>query len=99
MYATGPPGEVTKRVLAQDHIQGICSIYPRGATSMTCSGPAPGGGGGCGCSAAQTGPGAALVTLLVLLQIRRRSRSRPQLAIKTSTPPAIAARFQSGSEN
>ena len=99
MYATGPPGETSKRVLAQDDIQGICSIYPRGAASMTCTGPASGGGGGCGCSAAQTGPGAALVTLLVLLQIRRRSRRRPQLAMSSSTAPATAARFQSGSVN
>jgi len=98
MYPTGPPGELTKRVLADDDIQGICSIYPRGAASVTCTGPAA-GGGGCGCSAAQTGPGAALVTLLVLLQIRRRSRRTPQLAMSSSTPEAIAARFQSGSEN
>jgi MYXO-CTERM domain-containing protein len=99
MYATGPPGETTKRVLAQDDTQGICSIYPRGAASMTCTGPAPGGGGGCGCSASQTGPGATLVALLVLLQIRRRSRRTPQLAMSSSTAKAIAPRFQRGKLN
>ncbi len=97
MYATGPTGEVTKRILAPDDIQGICSIYPRGAATVTCSGPES--GGGCGCSAAQTGPGAALGTLLLLLQIRRRSRRRPQLAMRSSTAKAIAARSQSGREN
>jgi MYXO-CTERM domain-containing protein len=98
MYASGPSGETSKRILAADDIQGICSIYPRGASSVTCTGPAP-DSGGCGCSATQTGPGAALAALLLLLQIRRRSRSRPQLAIKSSTAPATAARFHSGSEN
>ena len=99
MYASGPSGETSKRILAADDIQGICSIYPRGAATVTCTGPAPETGGGCGCSAAQTGPGAALAALLLLLQIRRRSRSRPQLAMSSSTAPATAARFQSGSEN
>lgn len=99
MYASGPRGETTKRILAADDIQGICAIYPKGAPSVTCSGPAADPGGGCGCSAAQTGPGAALATLLLLLHIRRRSRRRPQLAMRASTAPAMAARPQSGSVN
>jgi MYXO-CTERM domain-containing protein len=97
MYASGPPGETSKRVLAQDDIDGICSIYPKGAATAVCGSAAD--SGGCGCSAAQTGPGAALGTLLLLLQIRRRSRRRPQLPINASTVPAMAARCQSGSEN
>ncbi|MGZ6124658.1 MAG: myxosortase-dependent metalloprotease, MXAN_2677/MXAN_2678 family [Myxococcales bacterium] len=97
MYASAPAGQVSKRVLATDDIQGVCAIYPRGAASMTCNGPAD--SGGCGCSATQTGPGAALGMLLLLLQIRRRSRSRPQLAMRRSTAPATAARFHSGSVN
>jgi MYXO-CTERM domain-containing protein len=97
MYASGPPGETSKRDLAQDDIDGICSIYPKGAATAVCGSAAD--SGGCGCSAAQTGPGAALGTLLLLLQIRRRSRRRPQLPINASTDPAMAARCQRGSEN
>jgi len=96
MYASGPPGETSKRDLFDDDIQGICAIYPKGAATVTC---VPPDSGGCGCSAAQTGPGAALWTLLLLLQISRRSRRRPQLPIKASTKPAATARSQSGSEN
>jgi hypothetical protein len=89
MYATAPSGEVTKRVLGQDDVAGICAIYPKGSGSS----------GGCGCSHAQTGPGAALCALLFLLQIRRRSSRKPQLAIKSSVASASAARFQGESEN
>jgi MYXO-CTERM domain-containing protein len=99
MYASGPSGETSKRIPAQDDINGICAIYPRGAASVTCGAAAGDPGGGCGCSAAQTGPGAALGMLLLLLQIRRRSRRRPQLAITSSNAAAIAARSQSGREN
>lgn len=95
MYATAPVGETSKRVLGQDDINGICAIYPRGQPTVTNLSSA----GGCSSSPSQTGPGAALVALLLLLQIRRRSRSSPQLAMSSSTTPASAARFQSGSEN
>jgi len=97
MYPSSVQGEITKRVLAADDVQGICAIYPRGAPSVSCVPPDP--AGGCGCSHAQTGPGAALCALLLLLRIRRRSRSRPQLAMRARTDPAIAARSQSGSKN
>ncbi len=96
MYASAPSGQTSKRVLANDDIQGICAIYPRGAPTVTCQG---GSTGGCGCSQAQTGPGAGLAALALLLQIRRRSRRRPQPAISASTKPATAARFHSGIEN
>jgi len=100
MYATAPVGETSKRVLAQDDTDGICSIYPAGKPTVTDVGDisiAP--GGGCGCSQAQTGPGAALCALLLLLQMRRRSSKKPQLAMSKSVAPATAARFQSGNEN
>ncbi len=102
MYATAPQGQVSKRVLGTDDVQGICEIYPTGGPTLT-TGPncaqAPADQGGCGCSHSQTGPGAALGALLLLLQISRRSRSRPQLAISSSTAHATSARSQSGSEN
>ena len=96
MYANAPSGDTSKRDLAPDDIQGICTIYPRGASTVTCLAQ---GGSGCGCSQAQNGPGAVLGALALLLQIRRRSRRRPQLPISSSTNPAAATRFQSGSEN
>ena len=97
MYPSSAPGEITKRVLAADDIQGICAIYPRGAASVTCV--PPGSNGGCGCSHGQTGPGAAFAALLLLLQISRRSRRRPQLAMSSRSRAATSPRFQSGSEN
>ena len=96
MYDSAPSGQTSKRILGTDDITGICTIYPRGAATVTCLAP---GSSGCGCSQGQNGPGAALGALALLLHIRRRSRSRPQLAIKSSTNPAAATRFQSGSEN
>ena len=97
MYATAPIGETSKRILAQDDIDGICSIYPRGQPTVTDLQAS--GGGGCSSSPSQTGPGAALAALLLLLQIRRRSSRKPQLAMSRSGKAASAARFQSGSEN
>lgn len=99
MYASAPSGETSKRRLGADDIQGICTIYPRGAATVTCLASSSPSGGGCGCSQGQSGPGAVLGVLALLLQIRRRSRRKPQLAISSSTKPASAARFQSGSEN
>jgi uncharacterized protein (TIGR03382 family) len=101
MYASAPSGETSKRTLFTDDIAGICAIYPRGAPTVTCitdSNPLT-STGGCGCSHHQPGPGAVLAGLALLLQIGRRSRRKPQLAISSSTNPASAARFQSGSEN
>jgi hypothetical protein len=97
MYASAPSGETSKRILAPDDIDGICTIYPRGAATVTCIASPP--GGGCGCSQTQTGPGAVLGVLLVLLQMGRRSRRKPKLAISSSTKAPSAARFQSGSED
>ena len=106
MYATVRPGEVTKRVLADDDIQGVCSIYPRWRRQHDLHRLAPGVGGGCGCTHAQTGPGAVLGALALLLQMSRRSRRKPQLAISraarrparacaaaTSRPDSTSARW------
>jgi MYXO-CTERM domain-containing protein len=99
MYATAPPGETSKRLLAQDDIDGLCSIYPKGKPTVTDQPLTQGSGGGCSSSPAQTGPGAALAALLLLLQIRRRSSNRPQLAMSRSANPARTPRFHSGSVN
>ncbi len=102
MYASAPSGETSKRDLATDDINGICAIYPRGAPTATCGSAGDNltqPSGGCGCSHGQTGPGAALGALLLLLQGIRRSRRKPQLAMSTSTNPAMAARDQAPSED
>jgi matrixin len=98
MYASAPSGETSKRTLGADDIQGVCAIYPRGAPTVTCVATDP-PGGGCGCSQGQNGPGAVFGAVALLLQIMRLSRRKPQLAIRSSTKAATAARFQSGSEN
>jgi MYXO-CTERM domain-containing protein len=103
MYATAPQGETSKRVLGNDDIQAICTIYPRGKETVTGNldpitlTPLGSSNGGCGCSQAQTGPGAALGALVLLLQIRRRSRRKPQLAISASRKIASPALRESGS--
>ena len=97
MYATAPEGEVSKRVLGSDDIQGICDIYPRGSRTVTCDNDpidlklAGSSNGGCGCSQAQTGPGAALALAALLLHISRRSRRRPQTAIIPSSGAASSS--------
>lgn len=47
-------GVFTERALAQDDVNGICTIYPRGAATLKCASTTPdnndSGGGGGGCS-------------------------------------------------
>jgi MYXO-CTERM domain-containing protein len=82
MYATAPPGEITKRVLGADDIQAICDIYPRGAETVTGNldpvklTPIGSSNGGCGCSQSQTGPGAALAALAFFLHFARRPKTK-----------------------
>ena len=44
MYPTAPPGEISKRVLSPDDIDGVCSIYP--VAGYDGGGAGDGGGGG-----------------------------------------------------
>lgn len=39
MYASAPPGELTKRTLFTDDANGICAIYPPGAEATPCTPP------------------------------------------------------------
>jgi hypothetical protein len=56
MYPTAKLGEISKRTLVQDDIDGVCAIYPKGSTptkdggSGGADGGGGGGGGGGGCS-------------------------------------------------
>ena len=102
MNATANEGEISKRVLGSDDIQGICDIYPRGARTVTCDDDpislkvSGSSNGGCGCSQAQTGPGAALAVAAVFLQMRRRSRRKPQVAIMPSSASPSGSLRDSG---
>lgn len=63
MYASAPEGELAKRSLAQDDVDGLCDIYPAGQPTWTCeppggrcwSGDAGRTGGGCGSAAGAPG--------------------------------------------
>jgi len=52
MYGYAPPGEIRKRDLSQDDIDGLCHIYPYGRDLPPCEGFEPPGGKGGGCAAA-----------------------------------------------
>jgi len=71
MYAQATLGEVKKRTLHQDDIDGLCFIYPRGKQTTECTRqPA-----GCGCGAAGAAPGCLMLALPLLLNALRRRRS------------------------
>lgn len=81
MFASAPAGETIKRSLHEDDVDGVCFVYPFGAST-------PGGGGGGGsssdededdgylCSAAPGGgaPGLGALAFLALLGLSRRGR-------------------------
>jgi hypothetical protein len=89
MFGMSPRGEVTKRILRTDDVQGFCAIYPPGALPEACD-HAPRGGanlvcraGGGGCSAAgrsRAGSGAALAIALITVVAGARLRRRPRRA-------------------
>jgi MYXO-CTERM domain-containing protein len=86
MFATAPPGELTKRTVHADDIAAICAIYPKGAPTSTCltdpiSITVAGAGEvkGCGCSAtAGAAPalqGLGLAAVALLLRRKRMNRA------------------------
>ena len=74
MQPTIPSGS-TRRTLVADDVTGICSIYPRGAATATCSSGGGGGettsGGGCS-SGGQGGLLALAAAVLGVFRMRRR---------------------------
>jgi len=75
MFARAPRGEVSKRVLAEDDVQGLCTIYPAGEPATYCEGfELKESGPGCGCQSSAGAGEAAL--LLAGLGLLRRARSR-----------------------
>lgn len=89
MYGYSEPGEVDKRVLRGDDVEGFCAIYPSGALPEACD-PTPRGGldldctdaspSGCGCRAAGHGTwrlsGSVGLIALAAVIVRRRPRVR-----------------------
>lgn len=74
MYAAVIKGDVQRRTLSPDDVQGVCDVYPAG--KGTCD--SGGGGSGSGCALAGGGSGASLACVLGLglLAIRARRRRR-----------------------
>ena len=72
MNPTMLPGETSKRVLTADDKNGVCTIYPAGAPTVTCSGtPEPAKSGGCSTGGGGTGA-MGLLAIGALLFRRRR---------------------------
>jgi hypothetical protein len=99
MFASAPPCEIKKRTLAQDDIDGICSIYPKGQPNHQCfppNGPtfkvvsSNDGLGGC---TSMTSDGAVLAPLLLAVMgalglSRRAQRPRSRRSSKARRPGA-----------
>jgi hypothetical protein len=66
-------GAASFQALAPDDVRGVCAIYPKDATTLTCPAPDEHKGGGC-----QSGGGVGLVGLLGVLMaaVRRRRTAR-----------------------
>jgi hypothetical protein len=76
MYAFAPIGEVSKRSLHPDDIQGICDIYPKGKPTSVSPGVTPPNSDSPngGCASAGSAPG---LGVLLLVGLRRRARRLP----------------------
>ncbi len=70
MEATALRAETSKRTLAPDDVEGVCTIYPAGRATSTC---VDSSSGGCGCG---SGGGGGLLGLLALALLRGRGRRR-----------------------
>jgi MYXO-CTERM domain-containing protein len=75
MDPTMVPGETSKRTLSPDDTNGVCTIYPAGAATVTCIGTAPEPAKSGGCSTGGGGSGV-LGLLGVGLLLRRSGRRR-----------------------
>jgi MYXO-CTERM domain-containing protein len=79
MFPSAAPGDLSKRTLEPDDINGVCGIYPVAQDPGVCAPPAgirP-SSGGCNCSAATAnGTSPFALGALVALALRARSRRR-----------------------
>ena len=84
MYPHSTPGEVSKRVLSKDDLDGLEFLYPSAIVSMT----AP---RAVGCNATGSAPFALLAVGLVLLSRRRAAATLLMLGALTFVAPVFAA--------
>jgi hypothetical protein len=78
MYWSAAPGETKKRTLSDDDIQGLCSVYPKGAETVVCKTPAY-RVVGAGCGAAPGGPLPALAVVALGLHLLAQNGGRRRL--------------------
>src|SRR5512136_1871353 len=78
MNGQASAGETAKRTLQPDDVEGMCSVYPRGADTSTC-----GETGGCGTP--RSGPGGWLAALAAVVALWR---TRPRRGDQDTTTPA-----------
>lgn len=74
MFPTAPHGDLQKRTLAADDLNGLCTIYPAARDPKTCAPPWV-QEEGCDCAAAGTPASSAALVGLALLALARRRRA------------------------
>jgi MYXO-CTERM domain-containing protein len=74
MWAQAGLGEIAKRDLAADDVEGLCAIYPEGGLPTSCPGLDVPECTGCGCRTAGGGGALALAALLLAFAPRARRR-------------------------
>jgi MYXO-CTERM domain-containing protein len=76
MEPTATTGETSKRVLAPDDVDAVCTLYPAGGATLTRCAPAVAPPSqtpsGCGCSLSEGGVSTALLVAALLAWSRRR---------------------------
>ena len=80
MFPSADPGDIEKRTLAPDDMQGLCDIYPKASDPMMCVPPqimdTGCGGGNCATAAGPPGSLTGLVAALALIVLGARRRRR-----------------------
>jgi len=75
MFASAPRGDLSKRDLGEDDVEGLCFIYPDGGPTARCTeADEVEAGAGCGCQGAAGAGDAALLLAAIALLGRARSR-------------------------
>lgn len=99
MFASAPRGDVSKRTLHEDDVEGVCTVYPAGRPTGLCPGAGPRASppdvrfsaSGCssGVQASSSAP-VALAAVLAVIHQRRRCR-RPEMACSARRPNPLTS--------
>jgi MYXO-CTERM domain-containing protein len=76
MFPSANPGDVDKRTLAPDDVQGLCDIYPIAQDPNSCVPPSPPSGGCATASTAGSTAGLAGALALIVASVAARARRR-----------------------